>query len=102
MEIFFKWEYDNLKKVPPLDPDLRTRGGIERFKRPISTHCIAACNMAKMWNLSPELRGTTSLSEARRMAEKLAKKLKNETYDDLFLPKNLLSDSLAKQLCESY
>ena len=55
------------------EPDARTRSATNGLKEPISSKCIAACNMSKIWNESSELRAAKSLPVAKKVAKKLAR-----------------------------
>ena len=57
--------------------DSRTRGGLSDLRRPISTNCVAAVNMAKVWNSSEALRQASSLAEARKTAARLSKEVRH-------------------------
>ena len=53
--------------------DSRTRSAtVENLRKPTSTRCLAARNMAEAWNFSKELREAKTLPEAKRVASKLA------------------------------
>ena len=52
--------------------DPRTRGASEDLRQPISRKCVAANNLALVWNSSAELRDAETLSKAKITAKKLA------------------------------
>ena len=52
--------------------DDRTRGHQRNLKRPSSIRCVAASNMADVWNASEQLRSATTLTQAKTAAKKLA------------------------------
>ena len=51
--------------------DERTRGASLKWKRSVSTRCVAARNLALMWNSSDELRSAQTLNHAKVAAKKL-------------------------------
>ena len=57
--------------------DDRTRKCAESWRKPTSTRCVAASNMAKAWNASPLLREAKSLTEAKSAAKKLAEEARH-------------------------
>ena len=57
--------------------DQRTRRGNHGHRRPISRDCVAAKNMAIIWNTFPDLREAGSLAEARRVATSLGRALRH-------------------------
>ena len=52
--------------------DDRTRGHLMNLRRPSSNRCIAAVNMADVWNASEHLRSATTLTQAKTAAKKFA------------------------------
>ena len=52
--------------------DDRTRGHLRNLRRPLSHRCIAASNMADVWNASEHLRSATTLTQAKTAAKKFA------------------------------
>ena len=52
--------------------DDRTRGHLKNFRRASSNRCIAAINMADVWNASEQLRSATTLTQAKNAAKKFA------------------------------
>ena len=52
--------------------DDRTRGHQNNLRRPVSNRCVAALNMADVWNASEHLRSTTTLTQAKAAAKKFA------------------------------
>ena len=52
--------------------DDRTRGHLRNLRRPISNRCVAASNMADVWNASEHIRSATSLTQAKAAAKKFA------------------------------
>ena len=57
--------------------DDRTRKCAESWRKPTSTRCVAASNMAKAWNASSLLREAKSLTEAKSAAKKLAEEARH-------------------------
>ena len=52
--------------------DSRSRGSSLNLRRPSSTRCIAAYNMADTWNASEQLRAAKTLTQAKTAAKKFA------------------------------
>ena len=57
--------------------DERTRGASLKWKRPVSTRCVAARNLSLTWNSSEELRSAQTLNHAKVAARKLAQSVRD-------------------------
>ena len=57
--------------------DERTRGASLKWKRPVSTRCVAARNLTLTWNSSEELRSAQTLNQAKVAAKKLAQSVRD-------------------------
>ena len=56
--------------------DERTRGASLKWKRPVSTRCVAARNLTMTWNSSEELRSAQTINHAKVAAKKLAQSVR--------------------------
>ena len=57
--------------------DKRTRGRMRNLRRPSSNRCVAATNMADVWNASVQLRSAKTLTQAKMVAKKFASTLRH-------------------------
>ena len=61
-----------------LEPfDNRTRGAALEKRKPASTRCVSARNMALVWNASTELREAKTLHAAKLAAQKYAESVRH-------------------------
>ena len=56
--------------------DERTRGASLKWKRPVSTRCVAARNLSLTWNASEELRSAQTINHAKVAAKKLSQSVR--------------------------
>ena len=57
--------------------DERTRGHLRNLRRASSNRCLAAVNMADVWNASEQLRSATTLTQAKTAAKKFASSVRH-------------------------
>ena len=57
--------------------DDRTRGHLRNLRRASSNRCLAAVNMADVWNASEQLRSATTLTQAKTAAKKFASSVRH-------------------------
>ena len=57
--------------------DDQTRGHLKNLRRPMSNRCIAATNMADVWNASEHIRSAKTLTQAKAAAKKFASSVRH-------------------------